>query len=595
LCKIERLLGEYRKPNETHAILIGVKNTVKRFTLAASLLLLSVVLGSSQPVKSEECSGMRAYMRDKDGKCIDLSGAEPRTPSREAGERRAKPIRVIYDTDGAFEDFYALLVLGLTSQQKNPPIELIGVTTMAHGEAYCNNSNGYPELKQELLEGFTAEEASIDGLMQKVLSLTQYKKAKIYSGCDEATATINVPNEADDFGTPIPGSGSTPIRVQLPFGGREALEPCLFHQEFVFSPRDVVCWVEFNRVFRDETLRYVLPTAQEALEQFKLKELSLIDPRKKASVFIAEKICDAYQKNDPLTVVTVGPVTNLARAYSKIESQPTQYGCPRGVKLTDLSKVISTRHMGGAWDTNKADNFDANGNYRLNEPFPTWTVGNIYYQAGEHVFGVHHLPFPGTNFEAIQTGQHKQAFNSLNNAEVNFWIDAPALDKVLNSGIPTSIVPLNATDFARLAGFATRLQENSAACNTAPAQFIKNLQLSNSPAPGVFVFDTLFFWDTLTVVSLWNEYLNFENFRDLEVTTLTNGDPNTVTGQLPANELFRRDIGNLFRLGRVKNPVKMALSVRPGEGDPDFKTTIQDRVFGIVCTQPVNRSEGEGR
>jgi inosine-uridine nucleoside N-ribohydrolase len=566
---------------------------VKRLITIASLLLLSTIFGSAQPAKAEECPGMRAYMLDKDGKCVDLNRIEAAPRTRESGERRAKPIRVIYDTDGAFEDFYALLVLGLVSQQKNPPIELIGVTTMAHGEAYCNDSNGYPQFKQDLLAGFSVEEGTIDGLMQKVLSLTQYKKAKIYSGCDEATETINIPNQADNAGNPAPGTAFTPIRVQLPFGGRAALEPCLFHREFVFSALDVVCWVEFNRVFRDETLRYILPQAQNALDTYQLKELDLIEPRKKASVFIAETICESYKKNDPLTVVTVGPVTNLARAYDNIEKSPTQYGCPTGIKLSDLSRIISTRHMGGAWDTNKADNFDENGNYRLNEPFPVWTVGNIYYQAGEHVFGVHHLPFPGIpNFEPIQTGQNKQVFNSLNNAEVNFWIDAPALDKVLNSGIPTSIVPLNATDFARLQGFADRIQSNPAACNTAPAQFIKNVQLANSPAPGVFVFDTLFFWDTLTVLSLWNEYVNFEDFSDLEVTTLTKGDPTTVTGQLPASELFRRDIGSLFRLGRVQNPVKMALSVRTGANDPDFRTTIQNRVFGIVCNQRAPRSEG---
>lgn len=199
---------------------------------------------------------------------------------------------------------------------------------------------------------------------------------------------------------------------------------------------------------------------------------------------------------------------------------------------------------------------------------------------------MHHLPFLGTNFADIQTGEHKQAFNSLNNAEVNFWLDAPAMDKIFNSGIPAYVVPLNATDFARLQGFADRIQDNPAKCNTAPAQFIKNVQFANNPAPGVFVFDTLFFWDTLTVTSLWNNFVNFEDLRDLEITTLTNGDPNTVTGQLSAKELFRRDIGNLFALRRVDNPVKVGLSVKPANSDPDFKTTIQDFVFDTVCNFP---------
>lgn len=496
----------------------------------------------------------------------------------------AEPISVILDHDGGFEDYYSLLILAVASQKKSPPVKLLGVTTEPNGESYCKDSNAYPDFKRNLLGNFKVEEGTIDGLTQKVLSLAQYNQAKIYSGCDERTTTIAVPNEADEFGKPLPGSKRTRFKVQLPFAGKAALEPCLLHKEFTFSNRDLTCWNEFNRPFRDETLRFVLPKAQEALNEFKLAELALIEPEKKASTFLAESMCQAYKKQEALTIVAVGPVTNLARAYAKIEQAPKKYGCPYNLKLANLSSVVSTRHMGGAWDENKADNFDSNGHYRLNEPFPTWTVGNIYFQAGEHIFGMHHLPFPGTNFEAIQTGEHKKAFNSLNNAEFNFWIDAKAMEKVLNSGIPVSIVPLNATDFARLQGFADRIKNNPAQCTTASAQFIKKLQFANEVAPGVFPFDTLFFWDTLAATSVWNNFVNFSDFRDLEITTLTNGDPTTVTGQLPAKELFRRDIGSLFRLGRVNNPVKLGLTVNPAPGDADFKTTIQNLVFDLVCT-----------
>ncbi|KAM3113801.1 nucleoside hydrolase [Phormidesmis sp. 146-33] len=495
----------------------------------------------------------------------------------------AEPIRVILDHDGGFEDYYSLLVLALASQKDAPPVKLLGVTTASNGESYCKDSNGYPELKKELLGNFSADEGSISGITQKVLSVAGYSGAKIYTGCDERVTTIAVPNQADEFGKPLPGSKRTRFRVQLPLSGKPGLEPCLLHKEFVFSQRDIVCFNEFNRPFRDETLRYVLPKAQDALNEFQLPELNLFDPTKKASTFLAEAICESYQKQEKLTIVAVGPATNIARAYVKLEQAPKKYGCPFNIKLTDLKSVISVRYMGGAWDANKADNFDPNGNYRLNEPFPTWTEGNIYFQAGEHIFGMHHLPFPGTNFEAIQTGESKKAFNSLNNAEFNFWIDAKAVEKLLNSGIPTDIVPLNATNFARLQGFADRIQNNPAQCKTAPAQFVKNVQLANSPAPGVFVFDGLFLWDTLAATSVWNNFVNFEDFRDLEITTLTNGDPNTVTGQISAKELFRRDIGSLFRLGRVNNPVRVGLTINPAPGDPDFKTTIQNVVFDLVC------------
>ena len=561
---------------------------MRNLITATSLFLVSAVTVLLYQANAQDCPGMRAYLLDEEDQCIDLNGLEADDDDDDDddddGDNKVKPIRVIFDTDGAFEDYYALLTLALASQLDDPPVKLVGVTTMAHGEAYCNNSNGYPDLKQALLADFRVEEGTIDGITQKVLSVAEYDEAKIYSGCDESTAMIDVPNQADEFGNPIPGSGFTQVRTQLPLAGLEALEPCLFHQEFVFFEPDIVCWNEFNRGFRDETLRFVLPQAQAILVDFELPELDLIEPRTKASRFLAESMCDAYQAGELLTIVTVGPVTNLARAYVRIEQTPRSYGCPSDIRLSDLKSVISTRHMGGAWDEDKSDNFDHDGDYRLNEPFPVWTIGNIYFQAGEHIFGMHHLPFPGTNFEDSQTGEHKQTFNSLNNAEFNFWVDALAVDKVLNSGIPASIAPLNATDFASLEGFAGRIQDNPAVCATAPAQFIKNLQFANQVAPGVFPFDTLFLWDTLTVTSLWNNFVNFEDFHDLEITTLTNGDPNTVTGQISAPELFRRDIGNLFRLGRVNNPVSLGLSVNPAMGDSDFKTTLQNLVFELVCT-----------
>jgi inosine-uridine nucleoside N-ribohydrolase len=498
----------------------------------------------------------------------------------------AKPVRVILDHDGAFEANYAILTLAIASQLPSPPVRLMGVTTAATGEAYCNHSNGYPTLKRiapDLIGNFRDDEGTVDGLTQKVLSIAQYQRAKIYSGCDERVASISLANQTDVQGNPLPNTGYTELRFQLPFGGKKAFAPCLFHQEFGFSRSDVVCWNEFNKPFRDETMKYVLPTSQTILSSFKLPELALMGAQK-ASEYLAESMCEAYGDRNPLTIVLVGPPTNLARAYQKIETNPRTYGCPRKINLAALGKYVSTRFMGGVWDLNQADNFDANGKYRLNQASPTWSAGNIYYQDGSHLFGEHHLPDTGTGFEAIQTHTHKNIFNSLNHAEANFWTDAVAVDKILKSGIPVDIIPLNATDSARLKGFDDRLTASPVQCATASAQFIKKLQLANQLPDGSYVYDTLFFWDTLAVASVWKDFVNFEDFRDLEITTLTNGDPTTVTGQLPAAELFRRDIGTLFRRGKVNHPVKLALSAKPASGDPNFQTTIQNYVFGLVCT-----------
>ena len=60
--------------------------------------------------------------------------------------------KVIFDHDGAFEDLVALTALVAKTKDSSSSIELIGVTTQAHGEAYCNRSSGYPDLKKEILE-----------------------------------------------------------------------------------------------------------------------------------------------------------------------------------------------------------------------------------------------------------------------------------------------------------------------------------------------------------------------------------------------------------------------------------------------------------
>ena len=90
---------------------------------------------------------------------------------------KPKPIQVILDTDGAFESSYATLVLALASSQSLPPVKLVGVTTSPTGEAYCNNSNAYPNLKRDMLRNFSPEEGDVNGLTQKILSIAHYNTA----------------------------------------------------------------------------------------------------------------------------------------------------------------------------------------------------------------------------------------------------------------------------------------------------------------------------------------------------------------------------------------------------------------------------------
>jgi hypothetical protein len=68
----------------------------------------------------------------------------------------------------------------------------------------------------------------------------------------------------------------------------------------------------------------------------------------------------------------------------------------------------------------------------------------------------------------------------------------------------------------------------------------------SNPLPQITFSNRSLLWDTLTVASLWNNFVSFVPFNNLEITTSTNGDPTTVTGQLSRAEVFRRDIGNLF-------------------------------------------------
>lgn len=135
---------------------------------------------------------------------------------------------------------------------------------------------------------------------------------------------------------------------------------------------------------------------------------------------------------------------------------------------------------------------------------------------------------------------NRNVFNALNNAEFNFFTDSFAVEEVINSGVPARFVALNATNNVRLKGFADRLREALAAntCNNkAPAEFVRDLQDSNAIA-----FENLFFWDTLATTSTWNEFVNFQPFSNVKVTTLESGQD--LAG---GPSVWLRDAGKLFQ------------------------------------------------
>jgi hypothetical protein len=79
----------------------------------------------------------------------------------------------------------------------------LGVTAASNGESYCKDSHGYPELKKDLLGNFSAEEGTISGITQKVLSIAGYRDAKIYTGCDERATTISVLIKPTNLASPF--------------------------------------------------------------------------------------------------------------------------------------------------------------------------------------------------------------------------------------------------------------------------------------------------------------------------------------------------------------------------------------------------------
>ncbi len=487
--------------------------------------------------------------------------------AKEESGNPSRPKRIILDHDGAFEDFYAITAGALESQRKHPSIRLIAVTLNPVGEAYCPGSNGFPDQKEE----------SIGDLTEKVLSIAGYP-APIYSGCGELRGTVTVDEIMEDTS---PTGKTLEFQVDLPLGGQRALEPCRHHVEVPFFPApELQCYYEFPKRFRNETRLFVFPTAGNTLLSNALPQLNL-QQEKKASDFLAEQMC-AAKPSRPLTVVTTGAMTNLARAYQKIKINPHRYGCQ---DLSQLKDSVETVHMGGAWDEFPANNFaivpfpDVVGpeDYFLNELQPTWTVGNIYYDhvANFHVFSSPHVPRGATDVPSRFL--NRDVFNALNNAEFNFFTDSFAVEEVINSGVPARFVALNATNNVRLRGFADRLREALAAntcSNKASAEFIRDLQDSNAIA-----FENLFFWDTLATTATWNEFVNFQPFSNLKVTTLDSGQD--LAG---GPNVWPRDAGKLFQEEGGSSSVKIGLGVlRQDPSKASFTEEFQDFLFELVC------------
>lgn len=97
-------------------------------------------------------------------------------------------------------------------------------------------------------------------------------------------------------------------------------------------------------------------------------------------------------------------------------------------------------------------------------------------------------------------------------AEWNIWVDPTAADEVLRSGIPVTLVPLDATNQVPLHIFHLRALEAHQA--TAAARAVTAMLQQNDQLAG----GGLFFWDQLTAALLVDESYVTTTTRSIEVT-----------------------------------------------------------------------------
>src|SRR5262249_49419221 len=160
-----------------------------------------------------------------------------------------------------------------------------------------------------------SDESTVVDSTTKVLALVE-SDVPVVSGCDEAVGETSVVDQ--DPASPSHDQ-TISFRVQEPLGG---IGTCRLHREFGFQPLAPQCYYELATLWRTDT-RQNSPLAEPVLAGPLNTHNAQAKPALsgKASDFIAKKMCQATP-NDRLTMLAVGPSTNVARALRKIQSAP---------------------------------------------------------------------------------------------------------------------------------------------------------------------------------------------------------------------------------------------------------------------------------
>lgn len=142
---------------------------------------------------------------------------------------------------------------------------------------------------------------------------------------------------------------------------------------------------------------------------------------------------------------------------------------------------------------------------------PLTTLGGVFRERPELADQIGRIVIMGGAIDA--------AGNVLDNAvaEWNVFIDPSAANLVLRSGVPITLVPLDATDDAPLTEFFVRELESSPA--TAEIDLLRDLLAANPS----FLDGDYFFWDPLAAVVLADE--SVARFEQMGLSVIDEGDP----------------------------------------------------------------------